>query len=41
MENNIENIENIENVENAIVVKTKRWTRGIRKTNYEYFKIGK
>ena len=41
MENNIEieNIENIEeNVENAIVVKPKRWVRGVRKSNYEYVK---
>ena len=30
MENNNENIDNI--------IKTKRWTRGIRKTNYEYVK---
>ena len=31
MENNNENIENV-------IVKPKRWTRGIRKTNYEYGK---
>ena len=31
MENNNENIDNV-------IIKTKRWTRGIRKTNYEYVK---